>query len=235
MTAFFGRLFVGDQFDEIVDSKNCDGRFGGEFEALDLADGGFEDSRLEIVPDDALDKIESDPLERRVLFLRLRRVVEGSEFGDKLRRVFSRVGRQHFGNDYETLGEFGDGQLLATSQRRRQGLQVDAQSGLDASAAGYDRLGLQGSLDDAEGVVETAFHLLAEEVVGASDDDGCRRPRRRLLEQDELVVAHVFLADFRRGSQHRRVERLLALQLHSVDMKVAPVALAMRLRSPRAQ
>merc|ERR1719333_154440 len=130
VTAFLRRLFVGDQFDEIVDPQDSNGGFGGEFEAFDLADGGFEDAGFEIVSDDAVDEIEADPFQRRVFGFRLRRVVKGAEFGDQFRRVLSGVGRQHFGNDDETLGELGDGQLLAASQRRRQRLQMDAQRGL---------------------------------------------------------------------------------------------------------
>merc|ERR1719333_1886817 len=80
VTAFLRRLFVGDQFDEIVDPQDSNGGFGGELEAFDLADGGFEDSGFEIVSDDALDEIESDPPQFRVLFVRLRRVVKGSKF-----------------------------------------------------------------------------------------------------------------------------------------------------------
>ena len=73
MTGFFGRLFVGNEFDEVVDPEDRNGGFGGELETLHLGDGWLQNTGLLIVADGALEQIQTDPLQVGVLRFELDR------------------------------------------------------------------------------------------------------------------------------------------------------------------
>ena len=57
-------LLLGSYLDHVVDPEDGDGRLRGELEALDLAHGRLKDARLPVVPDDAIDEIQTVPRER---------------------------------------------------------------------------------------------------------------------------------------------------------------------------
>ena len=54
-------LVLGGQFDHVVDSQDCDGRFRGELERFDLGDGRLEDAALLVVTHHALIQVQPNP------------------------------------------------------------------------------------------------------------------------------------------------------------------------------
>ena len=216
LTALITLLLLGllrVKLDQVVDAQDGERRLGGELDALELGKRRLEHALAEVVLQLALDEVEAVTREVRLVRLGLARVVVRPELGDEIRGVLGGVHRERLGNHEKRLGKLGDGELLAGSEGGGEGFEVDGESRLHRAAARDHLLGLEGTLHDAEGVVEGAVHLVEHVVVGAADEHGARLRVFAILEDNHVVVGHALLANLGAGAQRLRVEGLVALHV----------------------
>lgn len=183
----------GVEGDQIVDTEDRDGSLSGELERLDLADSRLNDTSLKVVSDLSGTKVESrsffffpnvsvsnkrekekdkpSELLGGLIFEGLGSVVVGTELSNEVGGILGSVDGEGLGDDEEGLSELGDGELLSGTKGVGKGLEVDGEGGLDGSTSGDDAIVLEGSLDDAQDIMDGSLHLIEHIFVGSSKDD----------------------------------------------------------------
>ena len=146
-----------DKLDHVINTQDGNSSFSGELEGLNLGESWLEDTGIPVVSGLSIEKVKTTVDHSLLLLISiwsLGSVVEYSQSSDKIGGIFSGVHGQDLWNHQQSLREFSNGQLLTGSESSSVVIKEDREGNFDGTTSGNERLGLEDSLDNTEGVMD---------------------------------------------------------------------------------